>query len=138
MQYFSCFGHCRYGDQWRWAAFKQDGKTIYKPIPRDRDQAYTKFDGLLLGLFKSMAAEHLQSFGAGIKDINTFNFPSRHLDRRLANEVTQAQWMAQARDLQLLNEKYTVEQLQPVDMFPHTHHIECVAELKLLLAGQTE
>jgi 23S rRNA (uracil1939-C5)-methyltransferase len=37
----------------------------------------------------------------------------------------------QARDLQLLNEKYSVGKLQPVDMFPHTHHIECVAELKL-------
>jgi 23S rRNA (uracil1939-C5)-methyltransferase len=37
----------------------------------------------------------------------------------------------QARDLQLLSEKYSVEKLQPVDMFPHTHHIECVAGLKL-------
>jgi 23S rRNA (uracil1939-C5)-methyltransferase len=35
----------------------------------------------------------------------------------------------QARDLQLLNEKFVVEKLQPVDMFPHTHHIECVALL---------
>ena len=37
----------------------------------------------------------------------------------------------QARDLQLLNEKYNVEQLQPVDLFPHTHHIENVAALVL-------
>ena len=37
----------------------------------------------------------------------------------------------QARDLQLLSEKFNVETLQPVDMFPHTHHIECVALLKL-------
>ncbi len=37
----------------------------------------------------------------------------------------------QARDLQLLGEKFSVEKLQPVDMFPHTHHIECVAELRL-------
>jgi 23S rRNA (uracil1939-C5)-methyltransferase len=37
----------------------------------------------------------------------------------------------QARDLQLLSEKYFVEKLQPVDMFPHTHHIECVALLTL-------
>lgn len=37
----------------------------------------------------------------------------------------------QARDLQLLNEKFIIEKLQPVDMFPHTHHIECVALLKL-------
>lgn len=37
----------------------------------------------------------------------------------------------QARDLRLLDEKYSVEKLQPVDMFPHTHHIENVAQLKL-------
>ncbi|HET9057463.1 MAG TPA: 23S rRNA (uracil(1939)-C(5))-methyltransferase RlmD [Chitinophagaceae bacterium] len=37
----------------------------------------------------------------------------------------------QARDLQLLNEKYTVVKIQPVDMFPHTHHIENVVALQL-------
>ena len=37
----------------------------------------------------------------------------------------------QARDLNLLGEKYTVTKIQPVDMFPHTHHIENVVQLKL-------
>ena len=37
----------------------------------------------------------------------------------------------QARDLGLLSEKYSVEKIQPVDMFPHTHHIECVVLLVL-------
>ena len=37
----------------------------------------------------------------------------------------------QARDLALLDAKYSVEKIQPVDMFPHTHHIECVVLLKL-------
>ncbi len=37
----------------------------------------------------------------------------------------------QARDLGMLGEKYQVEKIQPVDMFPHTHHIECVVLLKL-------
>ena len=37
----------------------------------------------------------------------------------------------QARDLGLLSEKYTIEKIQPIDMFPHTHHIECVVLLKL-------
>jgi 23S rRNA (uracil1939-C5)-methyltransferase len=37
----------------------------------------------------------------------------------------------QARDLNLLDEKYSVTKIQPVDMFPHTHHIENVAQLKL-------
>lgn len=37
----------------------------------------------------------------------------------------------QARDLRLLHDKYIVTKVQPVDMFPHTHHIENVAQLKL-------
>ncbi|MDB5209353.1 MAG: methyltransferase, TrmA family [Sediminibacterium sp.] len=37
----------------------------------------------------------------------------------------------QARDLALLDEKYKVEKIQPVDMFPHTLHIENVVQLKL-------
>ncbi len=37
----------------------------------------------------------------------------------------------QARDLRLLDEKYVVTKVQPVDMFPHTHHIENVVQLKL-------
>ena len=35
----------------------------------------------------------------------------------------------QARDLNLLDEKYRVEKVQPVDMFPHTHHVENVVLL---------
>jgi len=37
----------------------------------------------------------------------------------------------QARDLNMLVEKYSVTKIQPVDMFPHTHHIENVVQLKL-------
>ncbi|MHA4812151.1 23S rRNA (uracil(1939)-C(5))-methyltransferase RlmD [Flavitalea flava] len=37
----------------------------------------------------------------------------------------------QARDLNILDEKYAVTRVQPVDMFPHTHHIENVVQLKL-------
>jgi 23S rRNA (uracil1939-C5)-methyltransferase len=36
----------------------------------------------------------------------------------------------QARDLALLDKEYEVTKVQPVDMFPHTHHIENVVQLK--------
>ena len=35
----------------------------------------------------------------------------------------------QARDLMMLSEDYTVTEVQPVDMFPHTHHVENVVRL---------
>lgn len=43
----------------------------------------------------------------------------------------------QARDLNLLDEKYEVTAIQPVDMFPHTHHIENVAQLRLRNRSKT-
>jgi 23S rRNA (uracil1939-C5)-methyltransferase len=37
----------------------------------------------------------------------------------------------QARDLNLLDRKYQTTQIQPVDMFPHTHHVENVVLLNI-------
>lgn len=38
----------------------------------------------------------------------------------------------QARDIELLGRSYTVSRVQPVDMFPHTHHVENIALLELI------
>ena len=36
----------------------------------------------------------------------------------------------QARDLQLMSQQYAVKEIHPVDMFPHTHHVENVVLLE--------
>ena len=36
-----------------------------------------------------------------------------------------------ARDLNLLKEKYRIEEITPVEMFPSTHHIECICLMKI-------
>ncbi len=38
---------------------------------------------------------------------------------------------SQARDLAILSEKYRITAVRPVDMFPHTHHVENVVALEL-------
>ena len=91
----------RHDDQWRWATFKDDKKTLYVPIPRDRDNAFTKFDGLLLKvLIPAAKAKHLQTFNNDLKDVNRFNFPARHLDHHLLNKVTLDEWVTIAKELQ--------------------------------------
>ncbi|HMR20234.1 MAG TPA: 23S rRNA (uracil-5-)-methyltransferase RumA, partial [Sphingobacterium sp.] len=37
----------------------------------------------------------------------------------------------QARDIQMLSEKYDVARIKPVDMFPHTQHVENVVLLTI-------
>jgi hypothetical protein len=112
----------RHEDQWRWASFKneKDEITIYKPIPRDRDQTFTKFDGVLLKLVKSAAGlSHQQSFGPTIENIQTYNFAARNLDRVMTNRMTLTQWLNTAKELQsLLTDSiisYSVHQMPPED-----------------------
>ena len=44
----------------------------------------------------------------------------------------------QARDLHLLDAKYAVRKVQPVDMFPHTHHVENVVLLEKKTDGDEQ
>jgi len=91
----------RHDDQWRWAEFDSADYKIYKPIPRDRDQAYTKFDGFLLKqILGSEELETLQSFDDHIKNVKKYNFPARYIDRQLTNEVSRQTWIVIAKELQ--------------------------------------
>src|ERR1041384_1810156 len=37
----------RHADQWRWARFDEGDARVWRPIPRDRDQAFSRLDGFL-------------------------------------------------------------------------------------------
>lgn len=112
----------RHEDQWRWASFKNDQGTLYKPIPRDRDQTFTKFDGVLLKVVKAVAGlSHQQSFGPVIKNVRTYNFAARNLDRVMTNRISLQQWLNTAKELQaVLTDKVisdAVHQMPP-ELFP--------------------
>ncbi|WP_223032743.1 metallophosphoesterase [Hanstruepera marina] len=88
----------RHEDQWRWAEFKVDGKTIYKPFPRDRDQAFSIMsDGLLLGLAVKLvpASKPLKSYDYGISNVKAFNFTPYPLDMALINDADKKVWNTQ-------------------------------------------
>ncbi len=91
----------RHYDQWRWAEYKMGDKIIYKPIPRDRDQAFSKYDGTLLSLIMNIPAlRHMQSFKNDIKNVKWFNREPYPLDLALLKNTEEKDWITQAKFIQ--------------------------------------
>jgi len=87
----------RHEDQWRWATFKVDGKTVYKAIPRDRDMAFYVSEGFAIRLSsKPPFLRKMQGLDYHVKDIKGLNYQARHLDRRFLNELTLDEWLRTA------------------------------------------
>ena len=91
----------RHYDQWRWAEYKQENKTIYKPIPRDRDQAFTKYDGAALAIIMNIPdLRHMQTFKEKISNVKWFNREPYPLDLTFLKTATEKDWLAQAKYIQ--------------------------------------
>ena len=81
----------RHTDQWRWARYSFGEKEIWFPIPRDRDQAFAKLNGLLPTLARYFVPQ-LNHFGYSFPSIKKITWSGRFLDRRFLSELTQTQW----------------------------------------------
>ncbi len=92
----------RHQDQWRWAEQKDGDLTMYEAIPRDRDQAFSRFDGLLTGVLRRTipTVRKFQSYGPDIKRVKWFNFNNRHVDRFFISELDWDDWKKQIDYLQ--------------------------------------
>lgn len=92
----------RHEDQWRWAAFKEGKRTAYKPVPRDRDQAFSKYDGFALGAITKIipGLKLLQNFDKDIKNVKWFNHEPYKLDMAFIKEATFKDWKEQVDFLQ--------------------------------------
>lgn len=79
----------RHADQWRW--LKPDGSRSWLPIPRDRDQAFARFDGLLLDLAR-LSAPQLVEFGPKYPSTVGISWNARFLDRRFLPALSWPVW----------------------------------------------
>ncbi len=93
----------RHQDQWRWAAFDQPGgNVVYKPIPRDRDQVFSNFDGAVFATLRTLVGitKQFATYDGTLDNTKWFNTAATHLDRSLAQQSGLQDWMAQARFIQ--------------------------------------
>lgn len=91
----------RHKDNWRWAQFDSGTFKIYRPVPKDRDQTYAKFEGVLLRLIVALGKfKELQTFDGDIKNVKWYNYPAYEIDKRFTNGLSREAWVAVARKLQ--------------------------------------
>ncbi|MCH7965206.1 MAG: BamA/TamA family outer membrane protein [Bacteroidetes bacterium] len=81
----------RHTDQWRWARYDVKGKELWRPIPRDRDQAFPKYDGVFPSLGEMFVLQ-LNHFAADFPNARNLTWSGRMLDRRYLSELTKEQW----------------------------------------------
>ena len=127
----------RHEDQWRWAAFKEKKKTIYRPIPRDRDQAFSIFgDGALLNTVTKLVPtlRLMQSYTEELESPKWFNLEPYPLDMVLISKSDKNVWDQQAAIIQrnitdaVIDDAFT--------NFPDEVQDKTISEIKRKLIGR--
>src|SRR5947207_5040821 len=81
----------RHPEQWRWARFDEAGVHVWRPIPRDRDQAFSRLDGLLPWIARYYHPD-IVSFGDRYPDLVGLTWNGRALDRRVLTDLEKPVW----------------------------------------------
>ena len=127
----------RHQDQWRWAQFNQEnGDRVYKPIPRDRDQVFSNFDGTLLDILRFIAgsANQLQVYDEELKDVKWMNSAGVKLDRVLIQQSEEDTWIKQAKFLQ---DNVTDEVIEKAfNNIPEEVRDSVISDIKVKLKGR--
>ncbi|TRZ41886.1 metallophosphoesterase [Robertkochia solimangrovi] len=93
----------RHEDQWRWAETDlPHGKKLYKPIPRDRDQVFSNFDGFFVGALTRLipSLRLMQTYDEEIRNLKWFNDEPFPLDMAVLTAHTREDWINAAEYIQ--------------------------------------
>jgi hypothetical protein len=91
----------RRADQWRWAAFATAGGHEFRPIPRDRDQAFFRFDDGWLTRALSWVRPRYQTFGPTLApaQVDALTITARPLDQTALALLPETAFRAEADSL---------------------------------------
>lgn len=93
----------RHQDQWRWIEYESpDGDKEFMPIPRDRDNAFPRFDGAAMKFINLFVpnSRNWQTFDAEIDNVKWLNLSGNKLDRALLTGYGPEVWEEEAKVIQ--------------------------------------
>ncbi|WP_298145777.1 metallophosphoesterase [Flavobacterium sp.] len=124
----------RHQDQWRWLEFKEANKIVFKPLPRDRDQAFSIMsDGFVLGAAVRLIpmAKLLRKYEADLTDVKGFNLEPFPLDKAFIRHLNKNDWNEQ---VAIIQNSITDEAIdEAFSATPKELNDESVSKLKDLL-----
>ena len=83
----------RHIDQWHWVRVREGGRRVWLPVPRDRDQAFSRFDKIAPAVGEYYTKQ-LASFRTKYPSIEKLTYAGRFTDRRLLVPLEKAEWEA--------------------------------------------
>ncbi|HEV8176822.1 MAG TPA: hypothetical protein VGP44_03965 [Gemmatimonadales bacterium] len=125
----------RHAGQWSWARFGNDGPRRWVAIPQDRDQAFAKYDGVLLSIARQTAPQ-LTNFGSKYPYLSGATWNGRDLDRRLLVELEWPVWESTAIGLQSALSDAVIN--AAVRALPPEHYAIAGAELASALRSRRD
>lgn len=90
----------RHEDQYRWILLTVDGKQIFRPVPRDRDHAFYKFNDGIFNRIILLFKPNYQSFSRKIRNVSGLNRSGWVLDKRFLPSLSYEEWMNITRKFQ--------------------------------------
>lgn len=81
----------RHTDQWKWAKYTVGKEELWRPIPRDRDQAFAKFDGWAVRVSEYLIPQ-FNHFNEDYPQAEDISWSGRFVDRRILPRLTRNDW----------------------------------------------
>ena len=104
--------------QWRWA--RLPGGSNWQPIPENRDQAFSSYEGFLL-FWARYRHPQLVTFSGGISNLEGLTLKGRDMDRWILSELDLPDWMNVVSEIQKRLNDTVIDvavRLMPEEYFP--------------------
>ncbi len=127
----------RHEDQWSWIEQKTDSGIAFYVVPKDRDQAFFRSNGLLIKFISLFAMRHINKFNKSGRGINKLGKKTKELDKQITSPLKKEDWETIIKEFQKnVSDSVIVSALkkQPPEIFAIRGN-ELIEKLKLRRDG---
>ena len=125
----------RHADQWRWASFETEAGEEWRPIPRDRDYAFGRMDGLVPWIARNYWPPYV-GFGPDFPHPQRYSWHGRDLDRRILSALELDAFLSLADSVQAQMSDSVID--RALSILPESYQADEVPRLRRSLQSRRD